>query len=147
MAATARPDPERVADRLHSSAVHLLRRLRREDPATGLSAARLSALSFVAAAGMPKVGEVAVAEQVSAATISRIVGGLETDGLVRRVQVAGDARSYRVRATPKGRRVMIQGRRRRVRALAASLRTLPKEDLATLDAAADVLDRLLAEGR
>jgi DNA-binding MarR family transcriptional regulator len=63
------------------------------------------------------------------------------------VPVAGDARSYRVRVTPKGARVMRQGRRRRVKALAASLRALPAADLVTLDAAADVLQRLLDEGR
>jgi DNA-binding MarR family transcriptional regulator len=142
MAARTRPDPEVVADRLHSSAIHLLRRLRREDPATGLSAARLSALSVVVFAGMPTLGELAAAEQVSAPTISRIVAGLEADGLLRRVRAAGDGRSYRIRATPKGARVMRQGRSRRVRALAADLRALPAADLATLDAAVDVLRRM-----
>jgi DNA-binding MarR family transcriptional regulator len=142
MAARTRPDPETVADGLHSSAIHLLRRLRREDPATGLSAARLSALSVVVFAGMPRLGELAAAEQVSAPTMSRIVAGLEADGLVRRLPVAGDARSVRVRATPKGTRVMQQGRRRRVKALAVDLRALPAADLATLHAAVEVLRRL-----
>ncbi|HEU0132931.1 MAG TPA: MarR family transcriptional regulator [Mycobacteriales bacterium] len=146
MAARARADAERVADRLHSAAIHLLRQVRREDVTTGLSAARLSALSVVVFGNMPTLGQLAEAEQVSPATISRVVAGLEADGLVRRVPVAGDARSYRLRPTPKGTRVMHQGRRRRVRRLAAGLAELPPEDLATLAAAVDVLDRVLGRG-
>ena len=41
-----------VADRLHSAAIHLLRRLRREDEAMGLTAARASALSVLGALGV-----------------------------------------------------------------------------------------------
>jgi DNA-binding MarR family transcriptional regulator len=147
MAARARPDPDDVADRLHSAAIHLLRQLRREDPASGLSAARLSALSVVVFGNEPTIGELAAAEQVTAATMSRIVAGLEADGLLRRLPVPGDARSFRLRATAKGQRVMHQGRRRRVRRLAEGLRDLPGEDLATLDAAVDVLGRVLEAGR
>ena len=51
---------ERTADRLHSAAIHLLRRLRREDTKTGLSAPRLSALSVVVFAGPLTLGELAM---------------------------------------------------------------------------------------
>ena len=54
-----RDDAERTADRLHSAAIHLLRRLRREDAATGLSAPRLSALSVVVFGGPLTLGELA----------------------------------------------------------------------------------------
>ena len=40
-----------VAARLHSAAIHLLRGLRREDDASGMSAARLSALSVLVFGG------------------------------------------------------------------------------------------------
>jgi DNA-binding MarR family transcriptional regulator len=137
------PRPDEVADGLHSAAIHLLRRLRREDFATGMSAARLSALSVVVFGGMPTLGELAEAEQVAPATMSRIVAGLEADGLVRRFRVPGDARSFRLRPTPKGERVMLQGRRRRVRRLATTLAALPEEDLETLAAAVGVLQGVL----
>ena len=39
------PNHYEIADALHSAAIHLLRRLRRVDEATGLSAAKLSTLS------------------------------------------------------------------------------------------------------
>ena len=57
----ARPkdESERIADRLHSAAIHLLRRLRREDAKTGLSAPRLSALSVVVFGGPLTLGELA----------------------------------------------------------------------------------------
>ncbi len=41
----------RTAERLHAAAIHLLRRLRREDVASGLTAPRLSALSVVVFGG------------------------------------------------------------------------------------------------
>ena len=53
-----------MADRLHSAAIHLLRRLRVEDEALGISAPRLSALSVLVFAGPRRVGELAEAEQV-----------------------------------------------------------------------------------
>jgi hypothetical protein len=64
-----------VADRLHSAAIHLLRRLRVEDEALGISAPRLSALSVLVFAGPRRVGELAEAEQVEPPT--RLVDGME----------------------------------------------------------------------
>src|SRR6476469_3956877 len=74
-----------VADRLHSAAIRLLRRLRREDEAMGLTAARASALSVLVFGGRPvTLGALAQAEQVSAPTVTRLIVGMERDGLVRR---------------------------------------------------------------
>ena len=42
-----------IAGRLHSSAIRLLRTLRREDDGSGLSAPRLSALSVIVFGGPP----------------------------------------------------------------------------------------------
>ena len=84
------------------------------DEASGLSAARLSALSVLVFGGPTTVGALARAEQVSAPTMSRLVSGLERDGFVVREAAEDDARAVRVRATPKGRRVLVQGRERRV---------------------------------
>src|SRR5437870_5061511 len=70
-----------LADRLHSAAIHLLRRLRRHDAAMGLSAARASALSVIVFGGPVTIGHLARAEQVSAPTITRLVLAMERDGL------------------------------------------------------------------
>src|SRR5690349_19544850 len=111
-------DPAVVADRLHSAAIHLLRRLRREDDASGLSAPRLSALSVVVFGGPTTLGALAAAEQVRPPTMTRVVQSLEHDGLVKRESVEGDARSVLITATPRGVRLLREGRARRVKRLA-----------------------------
>src|ERR671936_1538942 len=88
-----------AADRFHSAAIHALRHVRREDPATGLSAARLSALSVLVFGGPRTLGELAAAEHVKPPTMTRIVRALEEDGLVRREPDPNDGRIARVRAT------------------------------------------------
>src|SRR5437773_9257368 len=108
-----------AADRFHSAAIHALRHVRRNDPETGLSAARLSALSVLVFGGPRTLGELAAAEQVRPPTMTRIVQALEAESLVRRERDAKDGRIHRLRATAKGRRVMQRGRERRVANLAA----------------------------
>ena len=132
-----------VADRLHSAAIHLLRRIRKVDEASGLSAARLSALSVLVFGGPTTVGALARAEQVSAPTISRLVSGLERDGFVVREVDEEDARAVRVRATPKGRRVLAQGRERRVAELVQLLEDISADELRTLGSAAAIVERVL----
>jgi DNA-binding MarR family transcriptional regulator len=134
-----------LADRLHSTAIHLLRRLRREDARTGLSGPRLSALSVVVFAGPLTLGELAAAEQVKPPTMTRLVRALETRGLVLREADARDGRVVRLRATAKGRTLMAEGRARRVRALAEGLRTLDSSDMTALDAAVGTLERVVKQ--
>ena len=91
-------DAERTADNLHSAAIHLLRRLRREDAKSGLSAPRLSALSVVVFAGPITLGDLAAAEQVRPPTMTRLVTALEDEGLiVREADAASSRRSRRRR--------------------------------------------------
>jgi DNA-binding MarR family transcriptional regulator len=132
-----------LADRLHSAAIHLLRRLRREDTLTGLSAPRLSALSVVVFAGPLTLGELAAAEQVRPPTMTRLVRALEARGLVTRKSDEHDGRVVRLRATAKGRTLMAEGRARRVRALAEGLRTLNASDVAAVEQVTDTLERVV----
>lgn len=136
-----------IADKLHSAAIHLLRRLRAEDAATELSAPRLSALSVVVFAGPVTMSELASAEQVRLPTISRLVKDLEQEGLVRRVQDKGDARVQRVAATARGRKLLQQGRRRRISRLTADLEELSPEEWTVLGRAADLMERLTGPHR
>ena len=117
-----------AADRLHSAAIHLLRRARRTDPLTGVSAAQLSALSVLVLGGGPRsLGELAEAEQVRPPTMSRIAAGLVRAGLVRRGKTE-DGRRVRLEATEKGTRILQEGRSRRVESLAQALSSLSNED-------------------
>lgn len=136
-----------IADRLHSAAIHLLRRLRRQDEAMGLTPARASALSILVFGGPITIGALARAEQVSAPTITRLIVGMERDGLVRREPDAADGRVVWLHPTPKGTRLLHEGRRRRVAALADDLSALNAADRETLAAAAGILERMLSGGR
>jgi DNA-binding MarR family transcriptional regulator len=119
-----------------------LRRLRAEDEALGVSPSRLSALSVVVAVGPTAVGALAASEGVSAPTMSRLVDGLERDGLVERRPDPDDARGVLVRATAEGRRVLGEGRSRRVRLLAAALRSLSPAELAAIRRGAELMERV-----
>ena len=140
----------RVADRLHSGAIHLLRSLRREDATSGLSGPRLSALSVVVFGGPLTLGALAAAEQVRPPTMTRIVAALEAEGHVARERDPRDARLTRIVPTPAGTALLREGRARRVDRFARELRRLARDDLDTLDRAAglleQVIDRLRRDG-
>lgn len=131
-----------VADALHSAAIHLLRQVRQEDEHTGMSPARLSALSVLVFGGPMRLTDLALAEQVKPPTMTRIVAALEDRRLVRRRPVTGDARASILVATPRGVKVLREGRRRRVTRLARALGRLPKEELDLLASAASLIERV-----
>jgi DNA-binding MarR family transcriptional regulator len=136
-----------LADRLHSAAIHLLRRVRKQDITTGEGPARLSALSVLVFAGQKTLGELAAAEQVKPPTMSRIVSGLVRSHLVTITQDPRDARRLRIRATAKGVRLLHKGRKLRVEFLATQLDTLSAEETAKVGGALEVLERLLENWR
>ena len=132
-----------LADQLHSAAIHLLRQLRKEDDASGLSAPRLSALSVVVFGGPLTLGQLARAEQVRPPTMTKLVTGLEKDGLVRRQPDPHDKRLTKIVATAKGQRILLEGRARRVRSLTAAVDKLEESELAHLDRGIQVFRKLI----
>jgi DNA-binding MarR family transcriptional regulator len=131
-----------VADRLHSAAIHLLRRLRVEDKAIGLTGPRASALSVIVFRGPVSMGALAEAEQVRPPTITRLVAGLERAGLVRRYSDANDGRVQLVEATSVGRRLLDKGRARRVERLRSGIAQLSIDDQQLLGRAAELMESL-----
>jgi len=141
----ARVAPERdLADRLHSAAIHLLRRARRGHPLTGATPAQLSALS-VLMSGPKTLGDLAAAEQVRAPTISRLAAEMERIGLIRRRGDAGDARVVRAEMTAKGRRVLGKGRELRIADIEARVRQLDHSGVDTLEKAVRVIEGMLRD--
>jgi DNA-binding MarR family transcriptional regulator len=136
-------DPAELADKLHSSAIHLLRKLRREDERSGLNAPRLSALSVIVFGGPLSLGDLAAAEQVRPPTMTRIVNALETQMLVTKQRDPADARSVRLTATNKGKALLIKGRKRRVDALARQIASLTAEDRRSLSEASRILAEVI----
>src|SRR5213593_3407892 len=135
--------PRTVADRLHSAAIHLLRRLRVEDKALGLSGPRASALSVIVFRGPITMSALAEAEQVRRPTITRLVDGLERRGLVRRVDDPSYGRVQLVAATAAGKRLLQKGRARRVERLMQGVMQLSEEEQRVLARAADLMEQSL----
>lgn len=134
-----------LADGLHSAAIHLLRRLRKVDEATGLSPARLSALSVLVFGRPMTLGELAAAEQVRPPSMTRLVRDMQRDGLVTTRKDATDRRAIRIAATPRGAALMRQGRGARVALLAEALAKLTAQERQILDRAVLLL-RKAVEG-
>jgi DNA-binding MarR family transcriptional regulator len=136
---------DEIADKLHAAAVHLLRRLRRVDPAMGLTPACASALSVIVFGRPMTLGDLAAAEQIRPASLTPIVRELEYAGLVKRQRDAKDRRVVQIQPTAKGRRLLQQGRGRRVSMLAKWLGGLDQADIDRLAACADLIERIVRD--
>lgn len=135
-------NPDQVAARLHKAAIRLLRLARREDDVSGLSAPRLSALSVIVFAGPVSLAALAAEEQVRAPTMTRIVDALVRAGLVTRDTDPADRRMVSIAATDEGRRLLEEGRRRRVGAIADRLARLADSERRALDRGVELIERL-----
>ena len=136
---------DELAQHLHSVAIHLLRRLRRTDDQMGLSGPRASALSVLVFGGPMSLAQLAKAEQVKPPTMARLVDALEEAGLARRAADKTDLRAVRIRATGKGRKLLLEGRARRLQQLTRMLEGATPAERAALDQAVSTLQRLLQQ--
>jgi DNA-binding MarR family transcriptional regulator len=128
---------EQIADSLHSAAIRLLRYVRKEDVASGITGAQLSVLSVLVFGGPQTLGSLAAAEQVRPPTMSQMIAALEERGLAIRRPL--DRRSIEVSVTEKGRRLLDAGRRRRLARLMNALAGLKAEELQCLARAAQLI--------
>ena len=143
MSIATHPVPETLAELLHSTAIRLLRSVRRVDESSGLTAPRLSALSVIVFNGPITLGKLAAAEQVRPPTMTRFVNALQEQELVVKAQDPSDARVIRIVATTKGKRVLIRGRARRVQFLAEQIRHLDNVEQENLSAALITMQKLI----
>jgi DNA-binding MarR family transcriptional regulator len=141
----SRETPEQIAGQIHSAAIHLLRRLRQADGASGLNSPRLSALSVIVFAGPLTLGQLADAEQVKPPTMTRIVQALEAKGLVRKIANPEDRRTIHLAATMQGKRLLVRARRRRIEPLAEVIGRLSREEHEALQRAVAVMERLVRD--
>ena len=129
---------------MHSAAIHLLRRVREADAeAMGISPARASALSVLVFGGARSLTELAVAERVTNATMSKLAAAMEGEGLVRRYPDVNDARSIRIEATAKGRRILQRGRAQRLDLFERLLGDATDAEIAAIRTAASVVERVI----
>jgi DNA-binding MarR family transcriptional regulator len=138
---TAPPDTAAIAARLRLGVTRLARRLRQEAEA-GITPSMLSALSTLDRQGTLTMGDLCAAEQVQPPTMTRIVAALLEAALIAREADPADGRVAWVRLTPEGRKLLERSRGRKEAYLAKALRDLDPRELATLEDATAILERI-----
>src|SRR5512135_1701684 len=105
--------------------MRLARRLRNERAHTDLTLTQLAVLATLDRHGVMTPGELASHEKVQPPSMTRVVGALESAGLVSRAPHPSDGRQGLVTLTDAGRELLAEDRRRREAWLACRLRELP----------------------
>ena len=141
MRTTSVPD---LAGQLRLTIVRTARRLRQE-AGTDLSPSLTAALSTVERHGPMTPSELAARERIQRPTATRVLARLEEQGLIERTPDPRDGRSSLVTATTAGRELLAALRTRKTAFLASRIETLSADERATLERAADILERMLAE--
>src|SRR3954447_10067102 len=131
-----------VAAHLRVVVARTARRLRQE-AGTDLSPSQTSALAAVERHGPLTPSEVAVFERIQRPTATRVLARLEEAGLVSRAADPGDRRSSLVSVTAEGRALLEAGRTRKDAFLVQRLEGLDADEVATLERAAEILERVL----
>jgi len=137
------------AARLRLAIVRTARRLRQEaaGAAGQLTPTTAAALASVERHGPLTPSELAEIERVRRPTATRTLRALTEAGLVERTPDPDDGRSALVSVTAAGRERLQRLRGRKNAYLARRMRELPSADLATLERAAEILERMLEEKR
>lgn len=142
---TTLPQPDDVAGRLRRSMMRLTRMLRQHDD-DDLSPTLASSLFTIDREGPLNLGDLAAKERMTRASVTAVVDKLLRLGLIERRHDQADRRIVRVQVSAAGRRRVKARRTQRTAWLTSRLQELSAEDLARLDAAADVLERIIDLG-
>ncbi|MDA0165990.1 MarR family transcriptional regulator [Solirubrobacter ginsenosidimutans] len=134
-----------LAHRLRPVIARLARRMRQQ-AGGDLSPTQGAALNTVACHGPLTPSELAAREKIQRPTATRVLARLEEAGLIQRTADPADRRSSLVSTTPAGTDLLASVRDRKDAYLAQRLDRLSPEDLAALDRAAGILERVLEEG-
>jgi DNA-binding MarR family transcriptional regulator len=134
-----------LASTLRLSVMRLARRMRAQRADTMLTLSQIAALATLDRHGAMTPGELAAHEKISPPSTTRLLGVLESGGLVARTAHATDRRQVTLEVSPAGRELLKEDRRRRDVWLAQQLQALDADEIAVLQRAAGILDRLASE--
>lgn len=140
----AAADIATLASRLRADVWRLARRLRTEAD-VDLSPTLQAALGTIDRHGPLTMGAFARHEQIRKPSATRTVAALEARGLVVRTSDPVDGRVSWLQLSARGRALVLRARRRYDEFLAARIEELPDDDVAILEAAAPILERLIEE--
>ncbi len=135
-----------LAVRLRLAVTRTARRLRQEADSS-LTPSTAAALASVERRGPLTPSELAAIEGIQRPSATRVIARLEAEGLLTRAADPADRRSSLVSVTAEGRALLRRARNRKTAYLAHRMRDLPADDLAALERAADVLERMLEDGQ
>jgi DNA-binding MarR family transcriptional regulator len=133
--------------RLRLALSRIARQIDRQVSNDGMPRTQLSVLGTVASRKQIGVGELADTEGVNPTMLSRIVGRLESAGLVIRSPSDEDRRVIVVRITTEGAALHRRLRRERTALIADGLADLPHEEVDALMALVPTLETLAASLR
>jgi DNA-binding MarR family transcriptional regulator len=139
-------DTSEVASHLRITIARTARRLRQEAGGE-LTAAQTAALATIEQHGPLTPSELADIERVQRPSATRIIARLADAGLVERAGDPSDGRVSLVSLTKAGEAELKRLRTRKNAYLARRLRELDPADVAALERAAEVLERMLEGGR
>ena len=131
-----------TASRLRMSVARMARLLRQQDQ-SGYGPTLIAALATIGAHGPISLGDLAAREQVAPPTITKVVEKLVSNGLVARTADTSDRRIARVAVTRKGAKQLEVYRTRRTEWLAERLQGLTGDERERLEAAIDVLEKII----
>ncbi|MGI8846509.1 MAG: MarR family winged helix-turn-helix transcriptional regulator [Thermoleophilaceae bacterium] len=133
-----------TAARLRLAVTRTARRLRQEANAD-LTPSLMAALATVDRHGPLTPSELAQIERVRRPTATKVAARLEERALIARAGDPDDGRVTLLSITDEGRALLERARSRKNAYLASRMENLSPEDLAALERAADVLERMLEE--
>ena len=139
-------DLAEAASRLRLAIARTARRMRQE-AGSGLTATQTGALATIERHGPIAPSRLAELERVQRPTATRISSFLESEGLIEREPDPEDGRSCLLTASARGREHLRRLRKRKTAYLARNLHELDAEDLAAVERATAVLERMLDEDR
>jgi DNA-binding MarR family transcriptional regulator len=133
------------AARLRVALARIARQLNRQVPNDGLNRSQLSVLGTTVRLGPLGIGRLADIEGINPTMLSRIVGKLDTAGLIRRIPDPDDGRAATVEATTAGTELHSRLRAERTRLLVDRIARLPADRSAALLSALPAIEALAEE--
>lgn len=131
--------------RLRRVVLRLARQLNAASVGEGLTPSQASVLGIVTNRGPLGLAELTEIEGLNPTMLSRVIGKLDSFGLLRRLRDPDDFRAIRVEVTPEGKRTYQRIAAQRAAIISERVAGLPAEQEAALVAALPALENL-AEG-
>ena len=133
--------------RLRRVVLRLARQLNAASGEEGLTPTQASVLGITATRGPLSLAELTELEGINPTMLSRVIGKLDSFGLINRLRDPDDFRAARAEVTPKGRTVYERITAQRSAVISESVTGLPADQQAALVAALPALENLAEDLR